>query len=130
MTRWTAVRFSTGVPPGVEASRSTLIRCRFEPVGVGLPAGDLGLDLRVAQDDATAGIDHDHLAGTEPALLDDGRLVDCDRAGLGSRDQQAIGRDRVAQRPQAVAVKRGTGNHAIAEGKRGRSVPLLIRPAW
>ena len=80
---------------------------------------------RVSQHHATARVDHDHLAGPEPTLLDDPRLIDRDRSRFGSGDQAAIDRDGVAKRAQSIAVERRAGNDAIAEGERGRTVPLL-----
>ena len=56
-------------------------RCGGEPV----------LDLAIAVEFARRKIDRDHLAGTEPALLDDARLVDLHHAGFRAGDEQSVG---------------------------------------
>jgi hypothetical protein len=98
-----------------------------EPVGVWLPRRDFALEHIVAQHDAAPGVDRDHLAGTEPALLDNGRLIDLDRPCLGARDEQSVVRDCIAQRTQPIAVERGAGDDAVAKAECGRTIPLLYQ---
>ncbi len=46
-----------------------------------------------------------HFAGAEALAFGDLRFFKIDQAGFGTGDQQAIMRERVAQRTQAVAIE-------------------------
>ena len=50
----------------------------LQPLGVGLRARELVLDLVVADDAALGGVDEEHAARLQPALLHDPRGVDVD----------------------------------------------------
>ena len=86
-------------------------------------AGEPPLDVAVELE-AALRVDHEQLAGAEPAAqhrLSGRRVEDAD---LGSAADE-IARDDVAQRAQAVAVERGADDSAVAEDDAGRAVPRL-----
>ena len=71
-------------------------------------------------------VDGDHLAGAEPALLDDLLARQVHGAGLGGEREQAGAGARVARRAQAVAVDAGAEVAAVGEGDQRRPVPGLL----
>src|SRR5262249_52932359 len=70
--------------------------------------------------------DGDHFAWSEPALLDDLRGVDAGRANLGTQHYKAVLRQTVARRAEAIAVETRTNRAAVAENKRGWTIPGLV----
>ena len=95
-----------------------------EPAPVRLPRGEPRLDRAVLLE-APVGIDGDDLPGAEPAAADRPAPREVDGAGLGRADDEAVGTDRIAQRPQSVAVERGADDAAVGEDEPGRTVPRL-----
>ncbi len=96
-----------------------------QPLAVGSFGREPTLDLLVADDAALDGVDEEHLAGLEPALLDDLRRFDVEHADLGGHDDQTVVGDPVAARAQAVAVEHGADDGAVGEHDRCRAVPGL-----
>ncbi len=96
-----------------------------QPLGVGMAAGEIGLDLVVGDDAALFEVDQQHLARLQAPLGDDPRFLDGQHTRLGGHDHLVVGGDHVARRPQAVAVEGGADPDAVGEGDRGRAVPRL-----
>ena len=109
-----------------------------EPLLVRRVGGELGLDLVVVDDPALGGVDQEHAARLEPALLHDRALVDVEDADLRGHDHEVVAGDPVARRAQAVAVEHRADDRAVGERHRRRAVPRLHqrrsgtgrRPAW
>ena len=96
-----------------------------DPLTEGMRRGQTVLELGVVVEPALLQVDRDHLAGPEAALFQDPAFVQADHAGLGAGEQQAVLGDRVAQRPEAVAVHAGQDPAPAVGADRGRPVPGL-----
>ena len=96
-----------------------------EPVPVGVLLGQGVLDLFVVEDAAGAGVDEEHAARFEAALLGDLGGLDVDHPGLGGEDDEVVGGAPPAGGAQAVAVEDRADLDAVGEADRGRSVPGL-----
>ncbi len=99
---------------------------REQPGAVRATGRDGGLDDVVAHQPPVLEVDGDHLAGAEPALLDDLLARQVHGAGLGGEREQAGAGERVARRAQAVAVDAGAEVAAVGEGDQRRPVPGLL----
>src|SRR6202790_5141120 len=66
-----------------------------------------------------------HFARTEALPLRNARFVEIEQAGLGAGDEQAVVRQRVAKRAQAVAVELAADKITVGENQRRRPVPRL-----
>ncbi len=101
----------------------------FQPLAVGLLAGDLLLQLVVLDDSLFLQVKQEHLSGLQSALADDliGRNVE--DADLGRHDDQAVLGDVVARRSQAIAVEDRADLHAVGEGDGRGAVPRLHEAA-
>ncbi len=97
-----------------------------QPLAVGLLLRVGRLDLVVAEQLAVDGVDSDHLAGAEPAFLDDLAVVELQDADLRAEGEEAVLGDFVARGAQAVAIKRRADGPPIAENQRGGAVPGLV----
>ncbi len=107
-----------------------------QPVAVGVRGCQVVLDLLVADDAPCAGVDEEHLARFEAALV--GHLLwrHLEHAHLGGHHEQVVGGDVVAGRTQAVPVEHGADHDAVGEAHRRRAVPglhqvgvvLVVRP--
>ena len=84
-----------------------------------------GLDVRIAQEFSSGRVDGNHLAGGETALFNNLELVELGTADLRGHDEHAVLGDVIASRPKSVAVKAGSGDYAVREGKSGWSIPRL-----
>ncbi len=96
-----------------------------QPLGVGLGRGQLVLDPRVGDDLALGGVDEEHPARLQPALLDDGGRVEVEHARLTAEHDQAVGRAPPPAGAQPVAVEHGADDRAVGEADAGRPVPRL-----
>ncbi len=96
-----------------------------EPLLVGVLGRQLVLDLLVVDDPALGHVHEEHAAGLQAQLLDDGRRVQVQDAGLGGHDDQAVIGDPDARRTQAVAVQDRADDGAVGEAHRRRAVPRL-----
>ena len=110
----------------VERLRRQAAALREQPGAVRAAGRDGGLDDVVAQQPPVLEVDGDHLAGPEPALLDDLLARQVHGAGLGGEREQAGAGARVARRAQAVAVDAGAEVAAVGEGDERRPVPRLL----
>ena len=68
-----------------------------------------------AQKKSRSGIGKNHFARAEALALGDLRFFQIDQAGFRAGDQQAIMRQRVAQRPQAVAIELRADELSVGE---------------
>ena len=71
------------------------------------------------------GVDEEHAARLQAALLHDLRRVDVEHADLAGHDHEVVVGDPVAAGPQAVAVEHRADDGAVGEGDRRRAVPRL-----
>ena len=71
------------------------------------------------------GIGENHFAGAETLAFGDARFFEIDQAGFGAGDQEAVVRERVAQRAEAVAVELCADELAVGKNQRGGAVPRL-----
>ena len=94
-----------------------------DPASVRLAAGDEALDLRVAEDPVADEIRHQHLTRPQGAALGDGSRREVEHAAFGGQHDESVVRDRVACRPQAVAVEQGADPLAVAEDHGCGAVP-------
>ncbi len=97
----------------------------LHPLAIRLLAGEQVLQLAVVVEFAGPQVDADHAARADPALLDDPRLLERHHADLGAQHHQAVGRARIAHRPQAVAVHAADHPVAVGRDQPGRPVPRL-----
>ncbi len=61
-----------------------------QPLLVRVFGGEFGLDLLVFDDAALRGVDQEHSAGLQTHLLDDGRRVQVQHAGLRRHHHQTV----------------------------------------
>jgi hypothetical protein len=97
----------------------------LEPLLVRRPGTVDLVDRIVVQQNAAFEVDRDHLARAELALRAHPVHRQVADAGLGGDDEHAVGRQRPARGPQAVAVERARGVAPIAHHHAGRAVPRL-----
>jgi hypothetical protein len=97
----------------------------LDPLLVRLGARNGALDLLVLDDAALDGVHEEHAARLQAALLDDVLGREVQHAGFGSHDDDAVLRDVVARRAQAVAVEDGADLGAVGETHGGGAVPRL-----
>ena len=81
------------------------------------------LDVIVAENLVTLGINRDHLARTEPPALNDLRLIDRNQSDFGPHHDQSATCDLVPGWPKSVAIHRRRSDRAVCEGHRRRAVP-------
>ena len=96
-----------------------------EPLAVGVLAGDLALEFLVGDDPPLAGVDQEHAARLQAALVEHLLGRHLEDAHLGPHDDAVVAGDVVARRAQAVAVEGGADDGAVGEGDRGGAVPGL-----
>src|SRR5216683_3140747 len=87
--------------------------------------GERAFEIAIMQDLVPLEIEGKHLPRPEPGLFDDAIVVQLNRADLGAGDDQTLGGDLVATRPQAIAIERGADEATIGERQRGGTVPWL-----
>ncbi len=95
------------------------------PAGVVVRLRQHVLQLAVLVEQRLVHIDGQHLAGTQPALLDDLGIVLRHHAGLGTGDQKRVRRAHVTHGAQPVAVEPDKRPLAGDGGDGGRAVPRL-----
>ncbi len=95
----------------------------IQPSAVGLLADDLALDLVVRDDPPLDRIDEEHASRAEPALDPDLLRRELHNARLAADDGQAVGRDQIPARSQAVAIQDAADYAAIGEDHGRRAVP-------
>ena len=71
------------------------------------------------------GVDQEHLAGLQAALLDDARGIDVEHAELARHHDEAVEVTDVLRGAKAVAIERRADELAVGEDERGRAVPRL-----
>ena len=96
-----------------------------QPLLVGVLAGQLALDLLVADDPAGGGVDQEHPARLQTGLGDHLLLRDVEHPDLGGHDHQTVLGDPDPGGAQTVTVQHGPDHGAVGEGDGGRSVPGL-----
>ncbi len=96
-----------------------------DPLPVRPLVGDRALDLFVVDDAAFLGVDQEHAAGLQPALEQHVGGGNVEHARFGRHHDQAVLRDVVARRTQAVAIEHRADAAAVGERDRGRAVPRL-----
>ena len=96
------------------------------PGPIGLATHDLGLYFLVIDDAALHGIDHEHPARHEAALLPDLPDIHRQHASLRSQNHQAIRRHLIATGTQPVAVERRADELPIGETDRRRAIPGFL----
>ena len=94
-------------------------------LAVVVAGGEICLDLGVAHQNAGGGVDGDHLAGGEAALLDDRILIESIDAHLGAEAEDAVIGDLVAGGAKSVPVEAGADGDAVGEDQGGWAVPRL-----
>ena len=97
----------------------------FRPVLEVVGGRELILDLAVVVEATLLEIDAYHLARADPALSRDVGFMQDDHSGFGTHEEQAILGDRVAQRPEAVAIKTCDDPAPVGDGQCRWSVPRL-----
>ena len=80
-------------------------------------------DVAPAQKEPGGGIGKDHFSGAKPLALSDSRFVQINQAGLGSRDQQPVMRQGVAQRAQSIAIQLRSHKLAVGKNQSSGAVP-------
>src|SRR5260370_42644023 len=80
-------------------------------------------DIAPAQKEASCGIRKNHFAGAEPLALGDAGFVEIDQAGFGAGDEQAVVRQGVAERAQAIAIQLRSHKLAVRKDESGWTVP-------
>ena len=95
-----------------------------QPLPVGAAPREVDLDSR-ARLDAAARVDREHLVRPELPAHDLAALGQRHDARLGRAGDEAALDDRVAERPQPVAVEGRTDDPAVREDDPGRAVPRL-----
>jgi len=86
---------------------------------------ELALQLVIVQDLVPFKIEREHLSWPEATLFDNPVVVELDRPDLRASDDQALGGDVVAARPQAVAVECGANVATVRKSEAGGPVPGL-----
>src|SRR5206468_12263747 len=92
------------------------------PAGVRRGGGQALFALGVAEH-AAAGVDEQHLAGAEPAALDETVAADVDGARFGAADDETVLADGVAEGTKAVAVEGGAHANPVGDDDAGGAVP-------
>ena len=95
-----------------------------QPLPVRAPARELELDPR-ARHHAAVGVDGQHLVRPELPARNRPAVGERDDARLGGAGDEPALDDRVAERPQAVAVERRADDAPVGEDDPGRPVPRL-----
>jgi len=98
------------------------------PAPIGTALGHLDLGVGTAEDDVAQRIDHEQLARAEPSRLDDVGGIEVDDADFGRSHHDVVAGHLVAAGTQPVAVECRAGDHTVAKGDCGRSVPRLHQP--
>ncbi len=96
-----------------------------QPVAVRAPAGEVGLELVVADDPALGRVDQEHPARLQTALEHHVLRGDVEHADLRGHDDQVVAGDHVARGAQAVAVEHRPDDAAVGERDRRGPVPGL-----
>ena len=94
-----------------------------EPLAIGTFGHDLGLDLGIVDDAALLGVDQEHAARLQAALLQNPLGRNIEHASLRGHDDQAILRHVITRGTQAIAVEHRADLPSIRERNRSRSVP-------
>ncbi len=90
-----------------------------------MAARDGSLQLAVINDAASLGIDEEHAAGLQTALLDDPLRLNGDGTNFRGADNAVIIHDVEAAGAKTVTVEVGTAEAAVGEGEQRRAVPGL-----
>ena len=85
--------------------------------------GDALEDIAPAEKNTGGGIGENHFAGAEALAFGDSRFIEIDEAGFGAGDEEAIVRQSVAERAEAVAIELGADELAVGEDEGGGAVP-------
>ena len=98
---------------------------RVEQGAVRPAARERVLQLVVADDPPGHRVDEQHPPRLEAVVDDDVARIQVEHPRLGGEHEQAVPRQRVARRAQAVAIERRADLAAVGEGDRRRAVPRL-----
>ncbi len=96
-----------------------------QPVLVRVLGRQRALDLGVVDDPPGGGVDEEHPARLQPALLDDRARRHVQHADLGGEHDQPVLGDPAAGGAQAVAVEHGADDGAVGEADQRGAVPRL-----
>ena len=96
-----------------------------EPVAVRPGRHDVAFQFLVADDTALFGIDQEHAARLQAALLQHAVGRHVQHADLGAHHDQVVLRHVIARRPQPVAVEHRADARPVRERDGGRAVPRL-----
>ncbi len=100
-----------------------LLKIVLQPLAVRILGGDRALDLGVVDDATLLGVDQEHAARLEAALVGDVGGIHIQHADLGAHDHAVVLGDVITRRTQAVAVEHRADANAVREGDRGGAVP-------
>lgn len=98
----------------------------FDPLGVRFFRCGKIFDIRITEKLLIDGINGNHLPRGEPAFFDDRLFGNVADANFGAHEEKAIFGDFIAGGSEAVSIKAGGNDSAVAERESGRSVPRLI----
>ncbi len=96
-----------------------------EPLAIRLARRHRLLDFLVLHDAPEPGVDEEHAARLQAALERDVLRRNRQHAGLRRHHHQPVLGDRVARRPQPVAIEHRADADAVGERDRGGTVPRL-----
>ena len=101
----------------------------LQPLTVGRGSGEAGLDLLVVDDATLCGVDEEHAARLQTALLHHPALGNVEHAHFARKDHEIVARHPVATGAQAIAVEDRTDQRAVGERHACRAVPRLHQRA-
>jgi len=96
-----------------------------DPVRVRMRGGELPLQFLVGHDAAARGVHEEDASGLHAPLEDDLLRLQVEHADFRRHHHQAVARDAIARRAQAVPVQYGADDRPVREGDRRRAVPGL-----
>src|ERR1700721_4827861 len=83
-------------------------------------------DFAPAEEKTGRRVGENHLAGAKTLAFCDAGFFKIDQAGFGAGNQEAVVRERIAQRAETVAVELCTDELAIGENQSGGAVPRFV----
>ena len=108
-------------PPS--ALRRQLAHDATGPAAVRRAQCDFGLCIGAVEHGLSGRVDHEQLAGSQSAGLDDMSGIEVDDANLRTGDHHAVASHFIAAGSQPVAVERRARDDAVCECDGGRTVP-------
>ncbi len=96
-----------------------------DPVAIRMRARELALQLLVGHDAAARGVHEEDAPGLDAPLEDDLLGLQIQHTDFRRHHHQAVARDAIPRRTQAVPVEDGADHRPVREGDRRRAVPRL-----